>query len=121
MSIIYNFTGDGILIGSASLTGGIPTGSVTRFILEGSGSEGDNFQLRIPSGSAGGTEDVIALFITSSEGRPLVGVGTDTPQTSFDVKEQLNNSTGVELLIRNARTATKEKTPVMLRVLLILL
>ena len=80
-----------------SLTESSPNSFATQFI--------------IPKEATGESKDTIVFYITSSGQRPLVGIGTDTPQTSFDVKEQLDNSTGVELLIRNSRTATKGADP----------
>ena len=80
------------------------------FVLESS-TLGKHFQIRMPSASLNASQDVIPFFITSSGQRPLVGVGTTDPKTSFDIKEQLDNGIGVEFLLRNSRTVIKGADP----------
>ncbi|MDA8978235.1 hypothetical protein N9F67_00010 [bacterium] len=106
--------GNGFSGASASLSSsGEILNQIEYFNLSLTESSPDSFatQFIIPKEATGESKDTIVFYITSSGQRPLVGIGTDTPQTSFDVKEQLDNSTGVELLIRNSRTATKGADP----------
>ena len=81
------------------------------FFLTESSPNSFNTQLLIPSEANGTSEDAIVFFITSSGRNPLIGIGTDNPQSTFDIKDQVDNSKGVELLIRNARTTTKGADP----------
>jgi hypothetical protein len=55
-----------------------------------------------------GREDLQqVLFISRSKNIPKIGVGTNDPKTSFDIKEIEDTSQGAEILIRSARTAVK--------------
>jgi len=103
MASFFEFGNGGILITSASLTNGEPTGSISTFVLRATGSKGDIFQILIPTASTGLGEDIIAFNITSSGRSPFVGVGTDNPQSTFDIKEVKDDAQGSKFFLRSAR------------------
>lgn len=109
MAIGYSFnTGKGFNIisssGNTDSTASLDITSTTRFLLQATGSKGDQFQILIPSGSTGEDRDIVAFFITSSGRNPFVGVGTKDPKSSLDVKDVENTATGTRLLLTSART-----------------
>lgn len=106
MPISYNY-GNGIHIQSSSLDiSGSIISSSTQFILETTGSKGTKFQIRIPSGSTGEDKDTVALFITSSGKNPFLGVGTQDPRSTLDIKDVEDSSLGTKFLLQSARTDT---------------
>lgn len=62
-------------------------------------------QFIVPSQSAGTSEDVILLHLTSSGLNPQIGIGTTSPQTQFDIEEKADNSTGTRMLLKSSRTS----------------
>jgi hypothetical protein len=51
------------------------------------------------------------LYISKSGDDARIGIGTTNPIQAFDVQETKNDSTGTQLLLRSARTATKGADP----------
>ena len=106
MPISYNY-GNGIYIQSSSLDiSGSIISSSTQLILETTGSKGTKFQIRIPSGSTGEDKDTIALFITSSGKNPFLGVGTQDPRSTLDIKDVEDSSLGTKFLLQSARSSS---------------
>jgi hypothetical protein len=105
MASFFEFGGSGILLTSASIGGsGEPTGSLQRMFFESSDPNGTDFQIRIPSQSTGDTQDdTIALYITASGRSPFVGIGTNDPQSTFDIKEVKDDAQGSKFFLRSAR------------------
>lgn len=73
------------------------------FILEFTTSS-RALQLRIPATSSGQTQDIIALFITSSGANPRVGIGTTNPQSTLEFLETSDTTKGSELVLAGSRT-----------------
>ena len=73
------------------------------FFLTESSPNSFNTQLIIPSEANGTSEDAIVFFITSSGRNPLIGIGTDNPQSTFDIKDIEDSTEGSKIFIRNSR------------------
>lgn len=106
MPISYIY-GDGISIQSSSLnSSGSIASSYTQFRIEATGSKGNKFQILIPSQSTGEDKDTIALFITSSGKNPFLGVGTQDPRSTLDIKDVEDSSLGTKFLLQSARSSS---------------
>ena len=106
MSLRYIY-GNGIIIATASLDLDT-TSSATPLFYIGSSALPNNRSLEIiiPSGSTGESVDTTALFITASGKNPLIGVGTQNPKSTLDIKDVEDSSLGTKFLLQSARSSS---------------
>lgn len=48
---------------------------------------------------------ITALYVSQSGGRPLIGVGTTTPRSAFDVRDIKDDGSGTEFIFQTTRTS----------------
>ena len=106
MSLRYIY-GNGIIIASASLDLDA-TSSATPLFYIGSSALPNNrsLEITIPSGSTGGDKDTTALFITSSGKNPFIGIGTQDPRSTLDIKDVKDSKLGTKFLLQSARSSS---------------
>jgi len=68
--------------------------------------DNNNITFNLTSQSFGGSNDVKALVISASQDRPFIGIGTDNPKSTFDVKDVQNSALGTRFLLKSSRTTT---------------
>ena len=67
----------------------------------------NNITFTLTSQSFGGNNDVKALVVSASQDRPFIGIGTDNPKSTFDVKDVQNSALGTRFLLKSTRTSTE--------------
>ena len=105
MSIRYGF-GNGIRIISASDDLNVTSSITPLFTIRASEPKGNELQILIPSQSTGEDEDTVALFITSSGKNPFLGIGTQDPRSTLDIKDVEDSSLGTKFLLQSARSSS---------------
>jgi len=50
-------------------------------------------------------KQIPALYVSQSGGRPLIGVGTTTPRSAFDVRDIKDDGSGTEFVFQTTRTS----------------
>ena len=96
---------------SASVSGGLVSSSFIVTTTKDLGGFTADFTdgkvvFTVPSQSAGGSADVKALVISASGDNPKIGVGTQDPKSTLDIKDVEDSSLGTKFLLQSARTDT---------------